>query len=283
MKRVALITGTSTGLGISLSIKLASMDFVVYATMRDTNKRSELLAAAEKANVSINILPLDVQSNESVNRAVARIIDSHGQIDVLINNAGAGCVRTTEHASEDEVKWVMDVNFHGVVRCTKAVLPHMRSAGQGKVINISSVGGLVGQPFSDIYCAAKFAVEGYTESLASYITPNFGIQFCCIEPGGISTEFANNVVAQLQSNGPLPDDEYKAVFEKFLASGAGSERGNLYQTADEVADVVINVVKEDTMPLRRRTSEWAETFCSLKTQADPDGLKQVALVKRTFG
>ncbi|GLS83723.1 MULTISPECIES: SDR family oxidoreductase [Gammaproteobacteria] len=283
MKPIALVTGTSTGLGIALSVQLAQQGYEVYATMRNVSKSQALLDAAKDAGVTLNVLALDVQNNETITESVEHIIAKHGHIDLLINNAGAGCVRTTEHATEAEINWVMDVNFHGVVRCTKAVLPHMRRAKQGKIINIGSVGGLVGQPFSDIYCAAKFAVEGYTEALASYITPSFGIQFCCVEPGGIATEFANNVIAQLQSNGEMPSDEYKPVFDAFLASGAGSERGDLYQSPEQVAEVVITTALKEQLPLRIRTSAWGEQFTALKTQADPSGLKQLALVQQTFG
>ncbi|WP_053981883.1 SDR family oxidoreductase [Marinagarivorans algicola] len=283
MKSVALVTGTSTGLGIALSVQLAQQGYEVYATMRNIAKSQALLGAAKKAGVSLNLLELDVQNNETITQSVEHIMAKHGQIDLLINNAGAGCVRTTEHTTEEEVHWVVDVNFHGVVRCTKAVLPYMRRAKQGKIINIGSVGGLVGQPFSDIYCAAKFAVEGYTEALASYITPNFGVQFCCIEPGGIVTEFASNVLTQLQSKGEMPNDEYKPVFDAFLASGAGFERGDLYQTPEQVAQVVVATALKKHLPLRIRTSTWAEQFTTLKTQADIDGLKQLAIVQQTFG
>lgn len=213
------------------------------------------------------------KSSESVNECISQIISKEGGIDTLINNAGAGYIRSTEQASEDDINWVMDVNFHGVVRTAKAVFPAMRAQKQGHVINISSVGGLVGQPFSDIYCAAKFAVEGWAESLASYVTPHFGIHFTNVEPGGISTEFASNVLAQVEASGGILEDDYKPILESFLASGAGRQRGGLYQTADEVADVVVGCVHNPEPPLRTRTSEWSEQFTQLKTQADPSGLK----------
>jgi NAD(P)-dependent dehydrogenase (short-subunit alcohol dehydrogenase family) len=106
-----------------------------------------------------------------------------GKIDVLINNAGAGFVRTVEQATEEEIRWVTDVNYFGTVRCIKEVIPHMRSARSGHIINISSVGGLVGQPFNELYCASKFAVEGLTEAMATYMEPAFGIKFTVVEPG----------------------------------------------------------------------------------------------------
>jgi len=157
-----------------------------------------------------------VQDSKSINQCVADIIAQDGKIDVLVNNAGAGFVRSTEQATEDEIQWVIDVNLTGVIRCTKAVLPHMRKARSGRVVNVSSVGGLVGQPFNELYCAAKFAVEGYTESLACYVQPNFNIQFTSIEPGGIATEFANNVLGQFASTGGMLEDEYKPILETYI-------------------------------------------------------------------
>lgn len=270
MNKIALITGTSTGLGISLAVQLAEKGFKVYATMRNLDKKSALEEAARLANVALNILPLDVEKTESVNHCIDTIIQQEGRIDVLINNAGAGFVRTTEQATEDEIQWVMNVNFMGVVRCTKAVLPHMRSEKSGHIINISSVGGLVGQPFNEIYCAAKFAVEGYTESLASYIQPFFNIKFTAVEPGGISSEFANSALKQYQAGGGMPEDEYKPILEKYIA-GAQSRAEGVYQTPDQVAQVVINCVENPDPPIRVRTSPWSNDFCELKTQADPTG------------
>jgi len=166
-----------------------------------------------------------------------------------------------------------------VVRCTKAVMPHMRTSRKGHIVNISSVGGLVGQPFNEIYCAAKFAVEGYTEGLASYIEPGFNVKFTIVEPGGIRTEFASNVFSNVQANGGVPEDEYKPIMDAYLAKArerAGA--GGVYQTAQEVADVVVSCVESADPPLRCRTSEWGENFCRLKTTADPTGRLQLATV-----
>lgn len=196
-KRVVLITGTSTGIGMHTAVLLAQKGDIVYASMRNVEKSESLTQLAKESGVKVNLLPLDVTSMESVEAAVAAVVSEQGRIDVLINNAGAGFVRTTEHASLEDIAWVNDVNYMGVVRCTKAVLPHMRERRLGHIINICSVGGLVGQPFNEFYCAAKFAVEGYTESLASYVTPSFNVKFTLVEPGGVSTEFVNNVMVFL--------------------------------------------------------------------------------------
>lgn len=108
----------------------------------------------------------------------------------------------------------MDINFWGVMRCTKAVLPAMRAAKPGHVVNISSVGGLVGQPFNEIYCGAKFAVEGFTEALTSYVTPGFGVNFSLIEPGGIATQFANTVLKEIGETGGMLEDDYLSQLQK---------------------------------------------------------------------
>lgn len=275
MSKVTLITGTSTGLGICIAVQAAEAGHKVYATMRNLSKRGALDAAAAEAGVTLEVLPLDVQKSETINAAVETIIKNEGHIDVLINNAGAGYVRSTEQASEEDIEWVMDVNFLGVARCTKAVMPYMRKQRSGHVLTVSSVGGLVGQPFNEIYCAAKFAVEGFTESLATYVTPNFGIHFTAVEPGGIASEFAANVLKQVGETGGMLDDEYLPILQKYIGGSENRQgRSDIYQTADEVAAIIMECVAAEVPPIRRRTSKWAEEFTSLKTGLDPDGTKQ---------
>ena len=283
MSKVILITGTSSGLGISLEVQAAQAGHNVYATIRKLEKRDALDAAVKAAGVSLNVLPLDVQDMDSVTAAVETIITDQGHIDVLINNAGAGFVRSTEQASIEDVQWVIDVNFTGVVRCTKAVIGHMRKRRSGHVIHISSVGGLVGQPFNEIYCAAKFAVEGYTESMASYITPNFGVNFTSIEPGGIKSDFAANVMKHVGQSGGMLEDEYLPILQKYIGGAQSRSDGDdIYQTSDEVAAVVMSCIENEAPPIRLRTSQWGEDFTKLKTGLDPDGKMQQAAVIEQF-
>ncbi|MEO1083619.1 MAG: SDR family NAD(P)-dependent oxidoreductase, partial [Acidobacteriota bacterium] len=250
---------------------------------RNLKKRGSLDDAASEAGVELHVLQLDVQDTASVSAAVDAVLEEEGRIDTLINNAGAGFVRTTEQASEDDIQWIMDVNFMGVVRCTKAVLPSMRKARSGHVVTISSVGGLVGQPFNEIYCAAKFAVEGFTESLATYVTPHFGIHFTAVEPGGIRSDFAANVMEHVQSTGGMLDDEYLPILQKYIGGAENRRDGaDLYQTADEVAAVVMECIDAEEPPIRRRTSPWAEGFTRFKTEPDPTGKKQQAAVIEQF-
>ncbi len=200
----------------------------------------------------------------------------------MVNNAGQGFVRTVEQASEDEINRVMDINYMGVVRTTKAVIPHLRQARAGHIVNVTSVGGLVGQPFNEIYCAAKFAVEGLTEAMASYLTPAFGIRFSAVEPGGIQSEFAATVLKQVEETGGMLEDEYLPILQTYI-SGAQSRMGDgAYQTPDQVAKVVMGVIGAETPPIRVRTSDWAEDLTRFKTSADPDGLKQQDMVVSRF-
>lgn len=282
MKKVILVTGTSTGLGIAIAVQAAQAGNIVYATMRNTEKRGSLDDAARKAGVTLDVLQLDVQDSASVSAAVDAVIQKQGRIDVLINNAGMGYARSLEQADEADVQRVLDINYMGVVRCTKAVIPHMRKARAGHVINISSVGGLVGQPFNEIYCGAKFAVEGLTESMASYITPSFGINFTAIEPGGIASEFANTVLAQIAQTGGMLEDEYLPILQKYISGSQRRQDTGIYQTADEVAEVVMQVMSMGQPPVRTRTSEWSEAFTKLRTGLDPDGRKQQNSVIEQF-
>jgi len=282
MPKVILITGTSTGLGVATAVQAAQAGHTVYATMRNTQKRGTLDAAAQVAGVSLNVLQLDVQDTGSVNAAVDTVIAEQGHIDVLINNAGMGYVRSLEQAEETDIQKILDINYTGVTRCIKAVMPHMRKARAGHVINISSVGGLVGQPFNEIYCGAKFAVEGLTEAMASYITPAFGIHFTAVEPGGIASEFANTVLEQVEQTGGMLEDEYLPILQKYIAGSQSRQETGIYQTADEVAAIVMKVMGSEQPPVRTRTSEWSEDFSKLKTGLDPDGLKQQSLVAEQF-
>jgi len=281
MTKVALVTGTSTGVGLHLSVLLAKEGYTTYATMRNLDKKNALLQLAEDAGVAVQIKQLDVQDFENIQKCVDEIIAEAGGIDLLVNNAGAGFVRTTEQATEAEIDWVLDVNYMGVIRCTKAVIKHMREKRSGHIINVTSVGGLVGQPFNEFYCGAKFAVEGYTESMASYIQPKFNINFSCVEPGGIATEFATSALNQFQQSGGMTDDEYKPILEQYIqAAQARAAQGDtgVFQTPEQVAQVIVDCANNPQPPIRVRTSDWAEKFCELKTGLDVDGKKLQEMV-----
>jgi len=286
MKRNILITGTSTGVGFESAILCAQNNFKVYATMRNLDKAGPLQQRIADEGLAIELLALDVTDYASIEQAVQTIISRDGKIDILLNNAGAGFAKTVEQSSLDEVAWVTDVNYTGVVRTTKAVLPYMREAKAGHIVNITSIGGLVGQPFNELYCGAKFAVEGFTEALASYLTAAFNINFSLIEPGGISTEFVTNAMAKMTNDQTeMVTGEYAPIFQKYMEGAldrSASEGESFYQTGKEVAEVVLNTLQQEQPPFRVRTSAWAENLAQYKTAADPDGSKLVKQVADYF-
>lgn len=283
MSRTILITGCSSGLGAELAVLAAQRGYDVFATMRDLSRREALDRLAKAAGTNLNVRTLDVQDPSSIAAVVAEVETKHGGVDVLVNNAGIGFVRSTEQAASEDIERLFDINLMGVIRCTKAVLPGMRSRRAGRVLAISSVGGLVGQPFNELYCASKFAVEGFIEALSCYVGPAFGLHFSLVEPGGIQSEFATNVLAQLDQSGGILDDEYKPILQRYMGT-VQNRSGELspYQTSAEVAQIVLNCAEDPVPPVRVRTSAWGEDLCHLKTGLDPDGMKLRAKVRNMF-
>ncbi|MDN5213412.1 SDR family oxidoreductase [Fulvivirgaceae bacterium BMA12] len=186
-KQKVVVTGSSNGIGYLTVLTLARQGHRVFATMRGTegknaNKKHELLEIAKKENLLIEVVELDVTSDDSVNQATDLIIKSAGNVDVLINNAGIMYVGVTEAYSLSQVQQQFDTNFFGAVRVSKAFLPHMREKGSGLIVNVSSLAGRLAFPYFGVYCASKWALEAYSESLKYELAP-FGIDVSIVEPG----------------------------------------------------------------------------------------------------
>lgn len=177
MTKIVLITGTSSGFGRATAERLAAAGMRVYGTRRRPDRSDGAYAT----------VAMDVDDDASVEAAVAEVIGREGRIDVAVNNAGIGVAGSIEDTTIAEAKRQIETNFFGVVRVVRAVLPHMRAVGRGKIINVSSIGGLVSLPFQSFYSASKFGVEALTEALRHEVRP-FGIKVCCIEPGDFKTE-----------------------------------------------------------------------------------------------
>lgn len=175
---IVFITGISSGFGYETAKLLASKGHTVYGTVR---REVEQIP-------NVHYLKVDVRDTESVRNAVNQIIEKEHRIDVLINNAGMGIGGPIEFASEEDVRLQMDTNFMGLVHCVNAVLPSMRKQKFGKIIALSSIGGVMGLPFQGFYSASKFAIEGYCEALRLE-TRCFGIQVVVLRPGDFSTQF----------------------------------------------------------------------------------------------
>ncbi|HXT44093.1 MAG TPA: oxidoreductase [Pseudonocardiaceae bacterium] len=189
---VALVTGASSGIGKAATLALADAGFRVIGTSRHTSR----VAPGD----GVTLLDLDVTSDESVSSVVGQVIARFGRLDVLVNNAGVGANGAAEEISVAQAQGVFDVNVFGLMRMTRAVLPHMRAQRSGRIINVSSVGGFVPNPFMAVYVATKHAVEGYSESLDHEVREH-GVRVLLVEPGPINTPFDANMV---QADTPLP-------------------------------------------------------------------------------
>ena len=270
-KSVALVTGTSSGIGLSCAAALARAGFTVVATMRDVAKADALRQRAAKEGVEVQIARLDVQDEASIRACVADVLSKYHRIDVLVNNAGAGALGSTEQLPTDALQRCMDVNFFGVWRCTQAVLPAMRMARSGRIVSVSSIGGLIGQPFNDAYCAAKFAVEGMMESLAP-VVKRLGIHLSVIEPGPVNTEFVSTVSKQLSAR---EIDDYAPLLNSYL-SGSRQAFATAGQTGDDVAKVIVEAATAESPHFRYQTSETIRGIAARK-YVDTTGDSVVAL------
>jgi NAD(P)-dependent dehydrogenase (short-subunit alcohol dehydrogenase family) len=187
-QQLALVTGASSGIGRAAAVALVDAGFTVVGTSRDTSRVTPL--------GGVTFLELDVASDESVRTLVQQVLERFGRIDVLVNNAGMGAVGAAEESSVAQAQDMFNVNVFGVMRMTKAVLPHMRAQGRGRIINVSSVVGFLPSPYMAAYSASKHAIEGYTESLDHEVREH-GVRAVLVEPAYTSTGF--------EANSPRPD------------------------------------------------------------------------------
>lgn len=181
-----IVTGSGTGIGLETSLHLAAAGFRVYATVRNPDQRVGLLATASERGVELEILTLDLTDRTSIAAAIATVVSDTGRIFGLVNNGGVGLRGCTEDCSEQEIRLLFETNVLGTIAVTQAVIPHMREAGCGRIVTVSSVGGRVPGFGVTMYCASKFAQEGFGEGLAQELAP-LGIQSVIIEPGIIKT------------------------------------------------------------------------------------------------
>jgi NAD(P)-dependent dehydrogenase (short-subunit alcohol dehydrogenase family) len=239
MSKVWLVTGSASGLGRNIAeAVLASGDRLV-ATARDPGRLKDLVA---KYGDQVRTAALDVADENAALAAVQTAVDAFGRLDVLVNNAGYGDIAPFEQLSPERFKALVDTNFYGVVYMTRAALPIMRKQRSGCILQISSVGGRLTRPGSTGYHAAKWAVGGFTESLAQEVAP-FGVKVCALEPGGMRTNWgtrANQDMPEL-----LPDYEPSVgEFAKATKSYWGQEASD----PTKVAQVILRLASSETLP-----------------------------------
>ncbi|HPT94375.1 MAG TPA: SDR family oxidoreductase [Microbacteriaceae bacterium] len=263
MTDVALITGTSSGMGMHAAVHLAQRGLRVVATMRDPRGADRLHAAAEAAGVTLDVRALDVVDHAASAELVAAIVAEYGSIDVLVNNAGRGMVASAEQLSMEQIRDQLEVNYLAPVNLTKLVLPGMRQRGRGTILTVTSVGGAVGQPFADAYCGSKFAVEGFMQSLA-VVAERFGVRVGVIEPAAVASDF----VANAERPGAGGSGPYAPLLDAYLKRSSGSFASA--QTAESAGAAIADAVLADEFRFRWQTSERATTFVGVSL-ADTDG------------
>ncbi|AVS67962.1 short-chain dehydrogenase/reductase [Paracidovorax avenae] len=232
-RRVALVTGASSGIGEAAARQLLAAGFIVYGTSR---------RSAASGQRAFPLLELDVTSDASVTAAIGALEHREGRIDLLVNNAGIGVTGAAEESSIEQVRALFETNFHGVVRVTNAVLPLMRRQGRGRILNVGSALGFIPAPFSAYYSATKHALEGYSESLDHEVR-GFGIRVAVIEPGATRTSFESATVA---SDRPLAAYDtlrasYLKAYERAMADAG---------TPDSVAETIVRAAQDRQTQLR---------------------------------
>ncbi|MGA9743439.1 MAG: SDR family oxidoreductase [Nitrososphaeraceae archaeon] len=258
-RKVAVITGSSSGIGYETAIALARSGIFTYATMRNLQKATNLESIRDKEMLPLKTQQLDVTDDTSVNKAIQTIISESGRIDVLVNNAGYGLVGAFEDLSMDEIRRQFETNFFGVIRVMQSVLPVMRKQKFGIIVNISSGAGRFGYPSGSAYVSTKFALEGLSESIA-YELDQFGIKVILIEPGVIKTNFDSRmVVAKKSQDASSPyfnmTQKMDTVFRQLIRNSSPPSL---------VADVVVQAVKSENPNLRYLAGKDVEQWVDQK-------------------
>ena len=257
MEKVALVTGSSSGIGLESVLSLARDGYYTFASMRNVGKAGELEHAAKKENLSVEIIELDVDKEESIISAVKKVVTKNGRLDVLVNNAGYGQFGCTEDLTINDFRKQFETNFFSIVRIIQEVAPIMRKQNSGNIINISSVVGRMGLPGSPAYISSKFALEGLGECLR-YELGQFGIKTTMIEPGVIKTNFFNSMKVPESKIDP----KYKTLTDNILA---GLKMMVEMGTApSQVADVVMKAIHDDEMLPRYVVGTDAAMFLEAK-------------------
>ena len=257
--KVAVVTGSSTGIGYETSLTLPRNGFLTYATMRNLNKSQNLKSIATKENLPIRIKHLDVTDDASVKDAIQAISFETGQVDVLVNNAGYGLNGAFEDLAMDEIKSQYETNVFGLIRTTQAVLPIMRRQKSGTIVNISSGAGRFGFPGGSAYVSTKFAVEGLSESMSYELEP-FGIKVIIVEPGVIRTNFGDGLVIAKKSQDP--NSPYSQLIQKMATSF--EEMMKNASSPDLVAKVVLDAVRNESPNLRYLAGNDVEAWLGSK-------------------
>lgn len=257
MEKVAIVTGTTSGIGYETCLSLARDGFYTFATVRDIKKAEKIVQIAKKENLKIEIIELDVDDEKSISAAIQKILSKKQQIDVLVNNAGWGLFGSVEDVSVKDFRAQFETNFFGIISIIQKVAPVMRKQKSGVIVNISSVAGRIGFPGSPAYISSKFALEGLSESLR-YELGQFGIKVVIIEPGVIKSNFFSSMkIAE-----PKPDSPYKEITEKVIMGV--KMMAELGTPPSEVATTILKAINEKDPKPRYIVGNDAQMFLEAK-------------------
>ncbi|WP_114285512.1 SDR family oxidoreductase [Candidatus Halocynthiibacter alkanivorans] len=261
MTKTILITGASTGIGKSTAKFFQARGWNVVATMRRPNDETELTGLE-----NVLVTHLDVTDESSVKSAVSAGLERFGKIDALLNNAGYGAWGPLEAFSLDRIRQQFETNVFGLLATMQAVLPHMRAAGAGVIVNVSSIGGKMTFPLGTIYHGTKYAVEGISEAM-TYELDRLGIKMKIVEPGVIKTDFAGR---SLDFNNDESMLEYQPVVQLAKANMAAAANGGYGSEPELVAEVIWNAVTDGTSTLRYRAGADAVALLDQREAQDDE-------------
>ena len=263
MKKTIFITSASSGFGKTTVKLFHEKGWNVVATVRAPEKEQELAALSD-----VLVVRVDLMQKETIGAAVEAGIKRFGAIDVLVNNAGYGSLGAWEVASEETIRRQFEVNVFGLIGLMKAVVPGMRARGSGVIVNVSSVGGKATFPFSSLYHATKFAVEGLTESLQYELNPA-GIRLKIVEPGGYKTDFAGR---SYDTFGGGDIAVYQKPYDAFLARLA---QWPMSENIGEVAEMIYIAATDGTEQLRYPVGRDAGQLLEARHQMDDIAFKNM--------
>ena len=281
-QQIALITGSSSGIGFETSLLLARNGIYTYATMRNLSKSQEILDITKKECLPLKVLTLDVTDEKSTQKAIDMAMHEQNRIDILVNNAGYSLVGALEQISMDEIKEEFETNFFGIIKLIQKVLPLMRKQRSGRIINVSSLAGRIGLPLASAYVSSKFALEGLSESL-KYEVQDFEIYVILIEPGVIKTNFIKNLKIGKQVitfensdvNTSSADLPYAEITKKRIS--AFKPRFEKGSSPKEVADTILEAVTSDNPKFRYIVGQDASKLMDIRKNTSDEEFGKIVM------
>jgi NAD(P)-dependent dehydrogenase (short-subunit alcohol dehydrogenase family) len=268
-QKTIFITGASSGLGRSSARLFAAKGWNVIATMRSPEKESELNKLS-----SVVLMQLDIANPEEINRTVQRVLET-SDVDVVFNNAGYGLAGPLEGLADEQIVRIVETNMLGVIRTTKAFVPHFRERREGLFINTTSIGGLIAVPFNSLYHATKWAIEGWSESMAFELS-QFGIGMKTVAPGGMKTDFFT------RSFDSGKHEAYDALVGKVMNVITDPKQMATYSTPDQIAEVVYEAATDGKDQLRYIAGEDAKATYAMRLQVGAEAFRK-GMAQQFFG